>query len=164
MLYFTRSIMSSMMGSSRASLDSVTDEISEPTHGHGFAGLQGSFCINPFLPNMCFRFSATCISRICIKIKINLKCLFSHFVVVPQKILWRPLKPSIFFHRWGLNVKGWNFLLSLGDQKEILRRNVLIDFIFLIRCKNFNLTLWAPTPQNGQKHSSNFPARANELF
>jgi len=34
--------MSSMMGSSRASLDSVTDEISEPSHHlHSFAGLQG---------------------------------------------------------------------------------------------------------------------------
>lgn len=37
---FSRSIMSSMMGSSRASLDSVTDEISEPSHLHTFAGLQ----------------------------------------------------------------------------------------------------------------------------
>eukprot|EP00111_Clytia_hemisphaerica_P020905 TCONS_00061658-protein len=37
---FSRSIMSSMMGSSRASLDSVTDEISEPTHHHSFGGLQ----------------------------------------------------------------------------------------------------------------------------
>ena len=71
-----------MMGSSRASLDSVTDEISEPTHGHGFAGLQGRFCINPFLPNMYFRFSATCISGICIKIKINLNFYF-------HALLWR---------------------------------------------------------------------------
>ena len=30
------------MGSSRASLDSVTDEISEPSHVHSFAGLQGN--------------------------------------------------------------------------------------------------------------------------
>ena len=43
-----------MMGSSRASLDSVTDEISEPTHGHSFAGLQGRFFKNPFLLNMVF--------------------------------------------------------------------------------------------------------------
>ena len=43
-----------MMGSSRASLDSVTDEISEPTHGHSFAGLQGRFFNNPFLLNMVF--------------------------------------------------------------------------------------------------------------
>ena len=26
--------------------------------------------------------------------KINLNFLFSHFFVVPQKVLWRPLRPS----------------------------------------------------------------------
>jgi len=37
---FSRSIMSSMMGSSRASLDSVTDEISEPSNHHSYGGFQ----------------------------------------------------------------------------------------------------------------------------
>ena len=38
---FNRSILSSMMGSSRASLDSVTDEISEPSHRHTYGSFQG---------------------------------------------------------------------------------------------------------------------------
>ena len=37
--------------------------------------------------------SAPCISESCIKIKINLKCLYSHFSVVPQKTFKAFIKP-----------------------------------------------------------------------
>ena len=36
-----------------------------------------------------------CISESYVKMKINLIVLFSHFFVVPQKYLWRPLKVFI---------------------------------------------------------------------
>ena len=44
-------------------------------------------------------FNVPCITESCIEIKIELnlnqvKFLFSHFFVVPQKVLWRPLRPS----------------------------------------------------------------------
>ena len=31
----------------------------------------------------------------CTKIKINFQFLLSHFFVLPQKVLWRPLRPSL---------------------------------------------------------------------
>ena len=39
-----------------------------------------------------------CISESYIEIKIKLKFLFSHFFLVPQKVLWRPFMKALKFN------------------------------------------------------------------
>ena len=53
---------------------------------------------NDFLKNYASKnrwtLNLPCISGSCIEMKIKLNFLFSYFFVVPQKVLWIPLRPS----------------------------------------------------------------------
>ena len=79
------------------------------------------FNCNDNLQKPILTLNVPCISES--SIEITIKFLFSHFFVVPQKVLWRPLRPSNLFRhhkeKWKLK---FNLISSLrpGLGQEVL--------------------------------------------
>ena len=86
----------------------------------------------------------SCISKSGIKIKINLNFYFHNFFVVPQKVLWRPLRPlqNLFRHHKGIGKGRVNLLNLIFHKKwwqlETLkkaRKKQWFSFKFTIQCE-----------------------------